>query len=216
MVDLNNSNFDKKNDTQQEMFVEIEQQQELKNKNYEDFNNFDDYIPIDMNLSKDTETETGTLANMDNSNHPYKLLAKRGKNNNISMESKYEESKNLSPKNKVSKESSACKSDFIDEFDSKPKRKYNKKKKETDSSENEDEIKPKTKKEKKLKTEKKEVIEICPNYELYSEENLKESMRNYGMKPVSNKGMIKALKEIFDFRKSSIIYQIIKENYLKC
>ncbi len=186
------------------MFVEIEQQQEIKNKNYEDFNNFDDYIPIDLNLSKETETELGTLSNMDNSNQAYKLLAKRTKNNNISMESKYEESKNSSPKNKVSKENSACKPNFIDEIDSKPKRKYNKKNKEKVSSETEEEIKSKTKREKKIKSDKKEVIEICPNYELYSEENLKESMRNYGMKPVSNKGMIKALKEVFDFRKSSI------------
>lgn len=135
----------------------------------------------------------------------YKLLAKRNKNINTIIESDIErDCKSFSQKKEFSEENSSCKLNFIDEFSSKPKRKYNKKNKDILSSESEEEIISKSKKDKKGKKGKKEIVEICPNYELFSEENLKDTMRNYGLKPISNKGMIKALREIFEFRKTSI------------
>jgi hypothetical protein len=39
----------------------------------------------------------------------------------------------------------------------------------------------------------------CPDYDSYSEEKLKEEMKKYGMKPGSNKFMIKQLKQIWEF-----------------
>jgi hypothetical protein len=39
----------------------------------------------------------------------------------------------------------------------------------------------------------------CPYYESYSEENLREEMKKYGMKPASTKFMVKQLKEIWNF-----------------
>jgi hypothetical protein len=39
----------------------------------------------------------------------------------------------------------------------------------------------------------------CPNYESQSEENLREEMKKYGMKPGSSKFMVKQLKEIWNF-----------------
>jgi hypothetical protein len=81
------------------------------------------------------------------------------------------------------------------------KTKMKKLQEESKSQSNEEKLK-KTKKSKKDKNNSTSFM-ICPNYELFSEENLKEQMRNYGLKPGSNRAMIKSLKEIFEFRKTS-------------
>jgi hypothetical protein len=39
----------------------------------------------------------------------------------------------------------------------------------------------------------------CPDYDSFSEERLKDEMKKYGLKPASNKFMIKHLKEIWNF-----------------
>lgn len=39
----------------------------------------------------------------------------------------------------------------------------------------------------------------CPNYDLFSEENLKEEMKKYGMKPGSFKFMVRQLKDVWNF-----------------
>ena len=142
---------------------------DMEKKNYEEFNNFDHYIPFDFDQSY--EENIKSISRQEESKESlvdkYKLLGKREKKKKFIEESSSQD-------NSISSVSSDIK-------ESKISKRVKKSKKDT------------------------ELISICPNYELYSEENLKESMRSYGLKPGSNNAMIKALKEIFEFRKSSKI-----------
>ena len=142
---------------------------------FDEFNDFDNYIPIDLNESNEANLESKSfIESKENLTEKYKLLAKRDKKKKFIEESESKNSQN-----------SSCFSEISEK-------------------------KQKTKRAKNSKKEE-ECIVVCPNFELYSEENLKESMRSYGLKPGSNNAMIKALKEIFEFRKLSKKYILQRE-----